>query len=1068
MKKKNFAIGSKPRRTARALPVSDARPGPSGRPDGDHAVLGAKSEQAARLISEESPNAESLRHLPNCELSLAAYNVNTLMKIGSQALLAKTLSRRKVSVACLAEVRIPNDGSRTIVVPAEDPANPPERPESYELYHSGPTDGSGLYGVGFALNQKARAALLAWEPVSPRLARIRLKAGPMNITIIAIYAPTEVSAEADKDAFYEELRALMARVPRKDLLFVAGDFNAHLGRPAASERRLTGKYTLDLRNGNGDRLVQLLADYNLVAANTLFQHKRRHLETWVSPGGRYRSQIDYILVPQRWRASLVDARSYWGTDLKSDHALVVCKFKLKLRTVPKIRPEKRFDVDKLKNEEIRAEYEEKLAAQAEEVWNEPNVQKVWDIFQDQIKTAAEEVVGFRVRPRKSWLSADTMELLNQRLEAANSAGVRAFEISGQLQKDLDASMRRDLHDLWDRRAESMEAAASVNDMRKLFQLMRRAAGKSSSAISETIKDISGNTICDLEDRTARWAEHFNLLLNRPPPADPLPEDAAGFAFLAEISDEEPSIEEVQAAIMKLKNNKAPGEDNISPEMLKKGGPPVVLALTHLYGLIWRDFYIPEGWETAILLPFFKKGDKSICKNYRGISLLDLSFKCLEAVISNRIREACELAARENQAGFRAGRGCVDQIFALRQVIELHHEFREPLFIAFIDFAAAFDSIDRRSLRLILEALGFPTKIIKVIMALYNETKCRVRVYGQESKPFTVTTGVRQGAILSPTLFNICIDWAMREALDNQDLGIQLTSMRNQLTDLDYADDIAILARTPQELQLMVDRVAAAASRLGLCINAAKTKVMAVATADVPQISVAGEILGVVQTFTYLGSNISAEGNGSVEIRTRIAKARSAFGLLNRCVWRERRISLKTKERLYDACIRSVLLYGCETWPMKKDDLDRLSAFEHICWRRILRIPYTAHVENETVRKRFHHEELTEHLLQKRRLRWLGHALRMPDERLPKATLMANGLPGWKRPLGRPRKTWQRTVQVDDLTKFERKFSRKSWKADWRQHCETAAHDRSRWRQIIALNSSPQHHMQARNRGHATN
>ena len=171
--------------------------------------------------------------------------------------------------------------------------------------------------------------------------------------------------------------------------------------------------------------------------------------------------------------------------------------------------------------------------------------------------------------------------------------------------------------------------------------------------------------------------------------------------------------------------------------------------------------------------------------------------------------------------------------------------------------------------------------------------------------------------------------------------------------------------------------------------------------------------------------------------------------------------MRTKERLYDACIRSVLLYGCETWPMKKDDLDKLSAFEHNCWRRILRIPYTAHVHNVTVRERFHHEELTEYLLRKRRLRWLGHTMRMPAERLPKATLMADGLRGWKRPPGGQRKTWRKTVRTEDLRNFELKFSLKDWRTNWRLRCETAAQNRSAWRTTIALNYSGQIHRRAR-------
>ena len=135
-----------------------------------------------------------------------------------------------------------------------------------------------------------------------------------------------------------------------------------------------------------------------------------------------------------------------------------------------------------------------------------------------------------------------------------------------------------------------------------------------------------------------------------------------------------------------------------------------------------------------------------------------------------------------------------------------------------------------------------------------------------------------------------------------------------------------------------------------------------------------------------------------------------------------------------------------------------------CWRRIMRIPFTAHVRNATVRERFHHEEPIEHLLRKRRLRWLGHTMRMQDNRLPKATLMADGLPGWKRPQGGPRKTWRRTVQTEDLRNFELNFSQKDWKTNWRMRCETSAQNRSVWRQTIADNISGERHWRPRTRG----
>jgi hypothetical protein len=89
-----------------------------------------------------------------------------------------------------------------------------------------------------------------------------------------------------------------------------------------------------------------------------------------------------------------------------------------------------------------------------------------------------------------------------------------------------------------------------------------------------------------------------------------------------------------------------------------------------------------------------KGDRTQCENYRGISLLPIATKILEAVVAKRLKEVIDSSLRDNQCGFRKSRSCADQIFGLRQVIEQRYEFRRPTYICFVDFKAAFDSVDR--------------------------------------------------------------------------------------------------------------------------------------------------------------------------------------------------------------------------------------------------------------------------------------------------------------------------------------------------------------------------------------
>ena len=143
---------------------------------------------------------------------------------------------------------------------------------------------------------------------------------PFNITVIQDYAPTSNTEEAEVEWFYEDLQELLELTPKKDVLFIIGDWNAKVG--SQETPGVTGKFDLGIQNEAGQRLIESCQENALIIANTLFQHKRG-LYTWTSPDGQHRNQIDYILCSQRWRSSIQSAKTRLGDDCGSDHELLI-------------------------------------------------------------------------------------------------------------------------------------------------------------------------------------------------------------------------------------------------------------------------------------------------------------------------------------------------------------------------------------------------------------------------------------------------------------------------------------------------------------------------------------------------------------------------------------------------------------------------------------------------------------------------------------------------------------------------------------------------------------------------
>ena len=160
---------------------------------------------------------------------------------------------------------------------------------------------------------------------------VNFQGKPFNITVIQVYVPTSNAEEAEVERFYEDLQDLLELTPKKDVLFIIGDWNGKVG--SQETPGVTDKFGLGVENEVGQRLIEFCQENALVIADTLFQQHKRRLSTWTSPDGQHRNQIDYILCSQRWRSSIQPAKRRQGADCGSDHELLIAKFSLKLNKV---------------------------------------------------------------------------------------------------------------------------------------------------------------------------------------------------------------------------------------------------------------------------------------------------------------------------------------------------------------------------------------------------------------------------------------------------------------------------------------------------------------------------------------------------------------------------------------------------------------------------------------------------------------------------------------------------------------------------------------------------------------
>ena len=939
------------------------------------------------------------------DMRLVTWNVRSLYRTGGLRILTNELQKCNIDIAAIQET----NWNKT--TPTTFTSN------KFNIYTSSNRQ-QHVFGTAFAVARKFNNLVLNFTPIDERLCVLRVKGRFFNYSLINVHAPTNDSTDEVKDVFYEGLRAAYEKCPKHDVKMIIGDVNAKVGREEIF-RPVIGKCGLhENTNENGLRLVYFATEMGMVIKSTWFMHKKINLATWKSPDGKTLNQIDHCLIDGRHSSDVINVKTCRGPNVDSDHfmVLIVVRARICLAMNNKYDAMKRYAVGKLKDKRVAETYATNINrrltdVQRDEAHTDPV--RSWSLYEDIIKQEAVNTIGFDVsRNSNTWFDDECLKATEEK----NHARMRALNAKTREEKRLAENdyvtkrrcekklHRQKKNQLQQRTLADLEQLHSVHETRKFYKNLN-ASRSGFNPIMNICRDKEGNLLVNKTDVLSRWRDHFDNLLNG---NESESERAEVLLENDDIAVDPPTKEEVYEAVKSLKNSKAAGPDGIPAELLKHAGDSLITILHEVILSIWTNESLPLQWMEGALCPLYKKGDRLLCENYRGICLLNTAYKVFARILYNKLTPYANAVVGEYQCGFRRDRSTSDQMFNVRLILQQGKEFNFHTHHLFIDFKAAYDSIHRDELYKIMKELGFPVKLIKLVAATLNDSKCCVKLQNDKSPSFTTHKGLKQGDALSTLLFNVVLEGIVRRTKLNASKTLATSSI--QL--LAFADDIDIVGRTEAAVKETYVVLREEAAKVGLMINEEKTKYMTTRPDNRDKVEMGGQSFETVNEFVYLGALIRCDNDNTMEIKRRIMLANRCFYGLKKHL-RARQLTKETKCAIYKTIIRPVLTYGSESWPLTKADENLLLVFE----RKVLRTIFGAIQENGVFRRRFNFELQRDYgeaniiaIIKTNRLRWAGHLARMEDER-PAKTLFRN-VPAGRRSVGRPKMRWIDGVQSD--------------------------------------------------------
>ena len=407
-----------------------------------------------------------------------------------------------------------------------------------------------------------------------------------------------------------------------------------------------------------------------------------------------------------------------------------------------------------------------------------------------------------------------------------------------------------------------------------------------------------------------------------------------------------SREEVERCVRGQKNGKAAGLDDIPYEMYKNGGESMIDRMTDLFNRVWEEERVPRVWNECRVTLLHKGGHKSKqeLKNYRPISLMNTVGKVFSAVLNERLCAWIERVGvlGEEQNGFRVDRRAEDNLFVINEMIERKRRIGGKLYLGFLDIEKAYDRVNRGMLCSVLERVGLSEKIVNIIKSMYVGTRAIYRLGNLETEWVKSERGVRQGCILSPTLFSLYTE-ELAVRMRRMNAGVSVGG--DKVCMLLYADDVVVMSESAEELQRLLDVVGEYGQDFGVRFSGEKSKVMIVNRSEDECDTtwrLNGNELQQTQEYKYLGVWLHANGCDRAKSE-KLSMMNQWVGRLGSAA-RMRACKYDVVREVWKSVAVPSIMYGMEVIVWNESEIDKLEVGQNRVARMALNAPRFAAVE----------------------------------------------------------------------------------------------------------------------------